>query len=68
MPDDRLEAFGRANGIPMFVDATGRKIPLLEVQGWTPTGGGMAKTYSVVSAPTASAAFASTCSAANAKT
>jgi filamentous hemagglutinin family protein len=67
MPDDRLEAFARANNIPMFVDATGRKIPLLEVQGWIPNGDGTAKTFSVVNVPVASAALASGCSSANAK-
>jgi filamentous hemagglutinin family protein len=67
MPDDRLEAFARANGIPMFVDAKGRKIPLIEVQGWIPNGDGTAKTYSAIESPTTSAAFASGCGSANAK-
>jgi filamentous hemagglutinin family protein len=67
MPDDRLEAFARANNIPMFVDAKGRKIPLLEVQGWIPNGDGTAKTFSVVNVPAASAALASGCGSANAK-
>jgi filamentous hemagglutinin family protein len=67
MPDDRLEDFARSNGIPMFVDATGRKIPLLEVQGWIPNGDGTAKTYSVVNVPITSAALTSGCDSANAK-
>jgi filamentous hemagglutinin family protein len=67
VPDDRLEAFAKANGIPMFVDAKGRKIPLLEVQGWISNGDGTARTYSVVDVPATSAAIDSGCSSANAK-
>jgi filamentous hemagglutinin family protein len=61
MPDDRLEAFARANGIPMFVDGDGRKIPLIEVAGWIPNGDGTARTYAVVSIPETSVAFAANC-------
>jgi filamentous hemagglutinin family protein len=67
MPDDRLEAFAKEFHIPMFMDAQGRKIPLIEVQGWIPNGDGTAKTYSVVTDPTTSEAFASGCGSANAK-
>jgi filamentous hemagglutinin family protein len=67
MPDDNLEAFARAYGIPMFVDGAGRKIPLIEVAGWIPNGDGTAKTYSVVNVPESSAAFAANCGTTNAK-
>lgn len=61
MPDDRIEAFSRENGIPMSVDNTGKKIPWLRVQGWVPSNNGMHKTVAVIGNPSASSVIASGC-------
>lgn len=63
MPDDRLEAFARANGIPMTVDATGKKTPWLRVQSWIPASNGMYQTVAVIGNPSAPSAIASGCGA-----
>jgi filamentous hemagglutinin family protein len=63
MPDDRLEAFARANGIPMTVDANGKKTPWIKLQGWIPSGNGDFNTVAVIKTPPTSSKIASACRA-----
>jgi filamentous hemagglutinin family protein len=67
MPDDRLEAFARANGIPMTVDANGKKTLWVKLQGWIPSGNGNFNTVAVINTPTTSSTVASGCRAITAK-
>jgi filamentous hemagglutinin family protein len=67
MPDDRLEAFARANGIPMTVDANGKKTPWVKLQGWIPSGNGNFNTVAVINTPPTSSTVASGCRAITAK-
>ena len=48
MPDERLESYAKKANIPMFVDSKGKKILLIEIQGWIPAQNGHAKTVAIV--------------------
>ena len=63
MPDDRLEAYARANRIPMTVDANGKKTPWLRVQGWVPSANGMHQTVAVIGNPSPTTAITTGCGA-----
>jgi hypothetical protein len=63
MPDDRLEAFARANGIPMTVDANGKKTPWVKLQGWIPSGNGDFNTVAVIKTSPTSSKITSGCRA-----
>ncbi len=67
MPDDRLEAFARANGIPMSVDANGKKTPWVKLQGWIPSGNGDFNTVAVIKTSPTYSKIASGCRAITAK-
>lgn len=67
IPDERLESFARANGIPMTVDANGNKIPWIKLQGWVPSGNGYFNSVAVIKNHPFHSNYASGCRASTAK-
>jgi filamentous hemagglutinin family protein len=54
LSDDQLEAVARENNLPLFLDGNGKKVPLIEIQGWVPVGSNQVQTVAVIGNPRSS--------------
>lgn len=57
LSDDQLEAVASENNVPLFLDGSGKKVPLIEIQGWVPVGSNQVQTVAVIGNPTSSQSY-----------
>jgi filamentous hemagglutinin family protein len=57
LSDDQLETIALENNIPLFLDGAGKTVPLIEIQGWVPTGNGQSQTVAVIGNPSPSTSY-----------